>query len=208
MTPVSTEESWLSALEHSPQWQAPKMPSGLSQSLRKHHRSQAWRKHSCLQRSHSCERTRVFAQIHGVSTPPQLNKSLGRLIRIVIAPHPDMTEDPTSQAFFERKYRQAVDPWGCGASAYEHARYTTTIKALGDRKFSRGFEPGCSIGVLTDRIAKVCDRVFLAVHWLGISPDHRLSGDRVREILSVILGLQPTDWQRREGFRLDCWNRI
>jgi protein-L-isoaspartate O-methyltransferase len=191
-----------------------------------------------------------------------------------------MSEASNSQSFFEMKYRADVDPWKFASSTYELGRYETTIRALGGRRFARAFEPGCSIGVLTERLAKICDRVeamdisltavrqaqercrayrnvtigtgalpeaiprhdfdlivfseigyyfdpaalreiaaqlidhltiggvFLAVHWLGSSADHRLTGDQVHELLSVIPGLQPMESQRHEGFRLERWSRV
>ena len=65
----------------------------------------------------------------------------------------------TSQAFFEEMYAAAGDPWAFATSAYEQNRYATILRALGHRRFRRAFEPGCSIGVLTERLAAVCDRV-------------------------------------------------
>ena len=44
-------------------------------------------------------------------------------------------------------------------SAYEHAKYERTIAALGDRRYGAGFELGCSIGVLTARLAERCDEL-------------------------------------------------
>jgi SAM-dependent methyltransferase len=48
---------------------------------------------------------------------------------------------------------------------------------------------------------------FLAVHWLGDSPDHLLHGDEVHEVLAQTL---PCEWiggSRRVGFRMDSWRR-
>lgn len=60
-------------------------------------------------------------------------------------------------SFFEDLYRADEDPWGFATSAYEQAKYDTTLTALGDRRFARGLELGCSIGVLTARLAARCD---------------------------------------------------
>ena len=62
-------------------------------------------------------------------------------------------------ATFERMYREDEDPWGFGTSAYEAAKYDRTIAALGDRRFHRALELGCSIGVLTARLAERCDEL-------------------------------------------------
>jgi predicted TPR repeat methyltransferase len=67
-----------------------------------------------------------------------------------------MSVDP---ATFERMYREEEDPWGFATSDYERAKYDRTIAALGARRFRRGLELGCSIGVLTERLAARCDEL-------------------------------------------------
>jgi len=175
-------------------------------------------------------------------------------------------------------YADVADPWTFATSPYQHYRYARILNALGRRRYQRAFEPGCSIGVLTEQLALVCayveatdisataasraqdrcralpnviikqgglpdqipngtfdliifseigyyfDRptlvslaqelfnrlrsggMFLAVHWLGVSPDHRLTGDQVHELLEATI-LAPTRSERYEGFCLDCWSR-
>jgi SAM-dependent methyltransferase len=71
-----------------------------------------------------------------------------------------MIDDNLSADFFEAKYRDSVDPWDFAHSAYEQDRYDEIIKSLGGRHFHRVFEPGCSIGVLTERLAAICDQVY------------------------------------------------
>ena len=70
-----------------------------------------------------------------------------------------LTPDPSSAEFFERKYQQSADPWNFGGSAYELERYDVTLRALAGRRFQRAFEPGCSVGVLTQRLAQLCGHV-------------------------------------------------
>ena len=185
----------------------------------------------------------------------------------------------TNAAFFEQKYRRDPDPWHFATSDYEQGRYEATCRALLGRRYARAFEPGCSIGLLTERLAAICERVdaidispsavkqavercrhlpnvnvhcgalpdaipkgkfdlivlseigyyfpedelvrlstrlmgcleaggtLLAVHWLGVSEDHLLSGDRVHEILAAQPGLSLTRAERHPGFRLDRWER-
>lgn len=64
--------------------------------------------------------------------------------------------DPTSRAFFDDLYTRAEDPWRFATDPYEGSRYDALIAALGARTFAAGFEPGCSIGVLTRRLAARC----------------------------------------------------
>ena len=67
-----------------------------------------------------------------------------------------MSVDP---ATFERMYLSEEDPWGFGTSPYEAAKYDRTIAALSGRRFRRALELGCSIGVLTARLAEHCDEL-------------------------------------------------
>lgn len=62
----------------------------------------------------------------------------------------------TSQAFFDDKYKRDPDPWGFVSSPYERERYERILHALAGPRYRRAFEPGCSIGVLTERLASVC----------------------------------------------------
>jgi hypothetical protein len=62
-------------------------------------------------------------------------------------------------AFFEEKYHEKSDPWNFAHSEYELGRYQAIAAALAHKHYSRAFEPGCSIGVLTELLAKVCDFV-------------------------------------------------
>ena len=56
-------------------------------------------------------------------------------------------------------YVTREDPWDFAGSRYENDRYAATLRALGDRRYRRAFEPGCSIGVLTAQLAGICDSV-------------------------------------------------
>jgi SAM-dependent methyltransferase len=190
------------------------------------------------------------------------------------------TANRQSQAFFEARYQASNDPWQFASSPYELDRYHATLDALTRATYRRGFEPGCSVGVLTAALAQrvehliACDIAdtavsyarqrcrdlsnveiyhgdaterlatgtfdlivfselgyyfsadrlrtvvrqmasqlepggeFVAVHWLGRSPDHVLHGDVVHGVLAETL---PCEWiggSRRPGFRIDSWRRV
>jgi predicted TPR repeat methyltransferase len=70
-----------------------------------------------------------------------------------------MSKASRDPAFFERLYEADPDPWKFETSAYEAEKYNATIAALGWRRFESGFEVGCSIGVLTARLAELCGRL-------------------------------------------------
>ena len=59
--------------------------------------------------------------------------------------------------YFEGLYAADPDPWGFETSEYEREKYSRTVAALEGRRFARGLEVGCSIGVLTRRLAGSCD---------------------------------------------------
>jgi hypothetical protein len=64
-----------------------------------------------------------------------------------------------SAAAFEARYRRSPDPWDFANSEYERARYQTTIASLCRAAYRRAFEPACSVGELTARLAPLCDQV-------------------------------------------------
>lgn len=66
---------------------------------------------------------------------------------------------PWSAEAFERKYRLDPDPFRFATSAYEQGRYDATMRVLQRRNYGIAFEPGCSIGELTTKLAPCCDRV-------------------------------------------------
>ena len=73
-----------------------------------------------------------------------------------------MTDKPAASRdadYFNRMYDANPDPWGFTSSDYERRKYDATIAALGGRRFASGLEVGCSIGVLTARLAAHCDRL-------------------------------------------------
>jgi SAM-dependent methyltransferase len=61
--------------------------------------------------------------------------------------------------YFEEKYRAAIDPWQFRSSDYEREKYQATVDALGSARFARALEIGCSIGVLTAKLAQHCDAI-------------------------------------------------
>jgi predicted TPR repeat methyltransferase len=177
-------------------------------------------------------------------------------------------------------YRTKSDPWNFARNGYELQRYKKIVQAVGHQHYRHAFEPGCSIGVLTEQLAPICERLdaidisptavlqakkrcqsfpnvhidcgqlphhipaggfdlvifsevgyyfgekalhdlihqivsrmcaggtLLAAHWLGSSPDHQLSGERVHEIIDRSNELTHNLAERHAGFHLDGWERI
>ena len=61
--------------------------------------------------------------------------------------------------YFERLYQRDPDPWRFATSDYEREKYAATVAALPRARFARGFEVGCSIGVLTRQLAARCGQL-------------------------------------------------
>lgn len=190
-----------------------------------------------------------------------------------------MRTQTTSREFFEGLYLESNDPWSFASSEYELGRYQATLNALANRRYRRTFEPGCSIGVLTEQLAMISARVdamdissiaveraarrccklshvsikqgslpkdvpseifdlivfseigyyfdqfqlealveqlvdhmqsgsvFLAVHWLGSSPDHILNGSTVHKIICASQSLMHEYRAGHAKFLLDRWVR-
>ena len=61
--------------------------------------------------------------------------------------------------YFERVYAADPDPWKFETSDYERAKYARSMAALEGSRHARGFEIGCSIGVLTEQLAAHCSEL-------------------------------------------------
>jgi SAM-dependent methyltransferase len=62
-------------------------------------------------------------------------------------------------AFFDRLYATSSDPWSFTSRWYEQRKRALTVAALRRPRYRSGFEPGCSIGLLTEALAPRCDRL-------------------------------------------------
>lgn len=60
-------------------------------------------------------------------------------------------------AYFDGIFASDDDPWNLARSGYEAAKFARTRAVLADRRYARGLEIGCAHGVLTGRIADLCD---------------------------------------------------
>jgi len=57
-----------------------------------------------------------------------------------------------STGYFDRIYSESEDPWQLGGRWYEQRKYAITLALLPYRRYRHAFEPGCSIGVLTEQL--------------------------------------------------------
>jgi SAM-dependent methyltransferase len=59
--------------------------------------------------------------------------------------------------YFEEMFAGNPDPWQFETSPYEQEKYGTSIRAVAARQYQRAFEIGCANGVLTERLALICN---------------------------------------------------
>lgn len=65
---------------------------------------------------------------------------------------------PTLDAgYFNAMYEASPDPWGFTSRWYEARKYAISVAMLPRQRYGEAFEPGCSIGVLTELLAPRCD---------------------------------------------------
>lgn len=62
-------------------------------------------------------------------------------------------------AYFDQLYAAAPDPWDFGGRWYESRKRAVTMASLPRRRFRRVFEPGCSVGLLSELLAARCDEL-------------------------------------------------
>jgi SAM-dependent methyltransferase len=69
-------------------------------------------------------------------------------------------------SYFDRMYADHEDPWDFTGRWYEARKRAVTMASLPRPRFERAFEPGCSIGLLTELLSARCDEL---VAW-DVSP--------------------------------------
>jgi cyclopropane fatty-acyl-phospholipid synthase-like methyltransferase len=101
------------------------------------------------------------------------------------------------RAYFERVYKDCADPWGFESSWYERRKYDLTLAALPKERYARAFEPGCSIGVLSERLAARCDEL-VAMELMPSVADVARARVRAHPHASVVRGAVPESWPAGE----------
>lgn len=64
-----------------------------------------------------------------------------------------------SPTYFDEIYAASDDPWNFETSEYEREKYQTTLASLPKERYANALEIGCSIGVLTQKLAARCDKL-------------------------------------------------
>ncbi|MEJ7861852.1 MAG: SAM-dependent methyltransferase [Pyrinomonadaceae bacterium] len=68
----------------------------------------------------------------------------------------DSNRKSLAPEYFDDVYNANDDPWNFASSEYEAAKYDATVAALPVENYRSAFEIGCSIGVLTEKLAPLC----------------------------------------------------
>jgi SAM-dependent methyltransferase len=107
---------------------------------------------------------------------------------------------------FERLYRSARDPWEFATSPYEQHKYDVTVAALPRPRYRRCFEPGCSIGALTSRLAARVDEVIAADASVTAT---RIATERLQSFPNVVVTNDsiPDQWPDAD-FDLIVWSEL
>jgi predicted TPR repeat methyltransferase len=112
----------------------------------------------------------------------------------------------TSRRYFESMYESGADPWQFATSEYERRKYALTVAALPRERYHNAFEPGCSIGVLSEHLALRCDRL-LSTDIIGEAL--KAAAVRLSEYRNVVVEERsiPDEWPR-ETFDLIVLSEI
>jgi SAM-dependent methyltransferase len=102
----------------------------------------------------------------------------------------------TPPDYFERMYAAAADPWDFEHRWYDARKHALTEAALPRARYASAFEPGCSTGMLTRRLATRCDAL-LAVDSVALAV--QTTADRLKDQphVTVARARMPGDWPDR-----------
>ncbi|MEP1123673.1 MAG: SAM-dependent methyltransferase [Ilumatobacter sp.] len=117
-----------------------------------------------------------------------------------------MSDDDMDHEYFESMYRNRPDPWDFDTSFYERRKFDLTLASLTRPRYRSAFEPGCSNGALTIRLAERTDHLTSCDIVDSVVDRAR---ERVRHLDHVrVLGASfPEFWPDRES-DLVVWSEI
>ncbi|HTI74005.1 MAG TPA: SAM-dependent methyltransferase [Mycobacterium sp.] len=93
-------------------------------------------------------------------------------------------------------YTESADPWQLQSRWYEQRKYAITLALLPNARYRHAFEPGCSVGVLTEQLAGRCDHVTatdVAVAALDVN-HHRLVDAGCRDRVTLVRASLDEPW--------------
>ena len=106
----------------------------------------------------SCFGSQLEPRAHGAGPvlPPGFVTHFTRDYEVAAPGGAPMIVEP---AYFDRMYAASADPWGFTSRWYEKRKYAVTLAMLPREHYQDAFEPGCSIGVMTEQLAPRCCRL-------------------------------------------------
>jgi hypothetical protein len=105
----------------------------------------------------------------------------GRIPVVTGAPA-EPPETSVSGEHFDNLYLAKDDPWDLATKWHDQRKYAVTVASLPRPRYRRGYEPGCSIGLLTRMLAPRCDEL-LAVD--SVESAVRQAAEVVRDLPHV-----------------------
>lgn len=78
---------------------------------------------------------------------------------IFFEPAQKTATESLTPGYFDGMYEEKEDPWEFATSEYEAGKYRETLAALPHQNYERILELGCSVGVLTARLAEYADEI-------------------------------------------------
>jgi SAM-dependent methyltransferase len=100
-------------------------------------------------------------------------------------------------------YAESQDPWQLAERWYDRRKYAITMAMLPAARYRHAFEPGCSVGVLTEHLTARCDRVTatdVAAAALEAA-DARLRNSGLRDTVTLAQSSIDSPWPQ-DGFDL------
>ncbi len=94
---------------------------------------------------------------------------------------------------FDQLHAADEDPWKVTTSWYERRKRAITMAALPRERYRNAFEPGCSIGALTELLAPRCDHL-LALDAAPAAVDRCRARTGGVANVTVAQGRLPNDW--------------
>ncbi len=98
-------------------------------------------------------------------------------------------------SFFDRLYASHEDPWALGERWYEARKYELTLAALPNPRYRSALEVGCSVGLLTERLALRCDALLAGdIAAAAVETARRRLAARQQGNVTVRQMAPPDDW--------------
>ncbi|HEY5104533.1 MAG TPA: SAM-dependent methyltransferase [Acidimicrobiales bacterium] len=103
----------------------------------------------------------------------------------------------TGRQYFAKMYSGSEDPWNFATSSYEQRKYELTMSMLPRSRYRSAFEPGCSIGVLSELLARRCDRLLIGDFIPSVLEQARERLAPYKNVAAKFLTI-PEDWPEQD----------